>query len=203
MKIKSAEFEFSAPFLRDCPKWALPEVALIGRSNVGKSSLLNALTGRRDLAKVSSTPGKTQLINFFRVNGSWSLVDLPGYGYAEVNKVKRMGFNEAVAEFIMGRPNLRRLLVLIDSRLEPQEIDLEFIRWLDEQRVPFGLVFTKIDKQSASQTRANLEVFQRALAGRRGGVPEILSSSSKTGAGQSEILAYIEKALKEQRRSDG
>lgn len=195
MKIKSAEFELSAPNLRSCPKWVLPEVALIGRSNVGKSSLINALTGRRDLAKVSATPGKTQLMNFFRVNGSWSLVDLPGYGYAQVGQQRRMDFNEAVAEFLAGRANLRRVLVLIDSRLEPQEIDLDFLRWLDGERVPFALVFTKTDKQSASQTRAKIEVYQHAVSGRRGGVPEILASSAKTGAGQKEILAYIAQVL--------
>lgn len=203
MKIKSAEFELSAPNLGSSPKWALPEIALIGRSNVGKSSLINSLTGRRDLAKVSSTPGKTQLINFFRVNGSWSLVDLPGYGYAQVGQQRRMEFNEAVAGFLAGRANLRRVLVLIDSRLEPQEIDLDFLQWLDGERVPFALVFTKTDKQSASQTRAKIEDFRRAVAGRRGGVPDMLSSSAKTGAGQTEILAYIARALTEQRRSDG
>lgn len=203
MKIKSAEFELSAPNLRSCPKWALPEVALIGRSNVGKSSLINLLTGRRDLAKVSATPGKTQLINFFRVNGSWALVDLPGYGYAEVGKQRQMEFNQAVAEFLVGRANLRRVLVLIDSRLEPQAIDLEFLRWLDGERVPFALVFTKTDKQSASQTRAKIDDFSRAVSGRRGGVPDVLASSAKTGAGQSEILTYIAGALTQQRRSDG
>lgn len=203
MKIKSAEFELSAPNLGSSPKWALPEIALIGRSNVGKSSLINSLTGRRDLAKVSSTPGKTQLINFFRVNGSWSLVDLPGYGYAQVGQQRRMEFNEAVAGFLAGRANLRRVLVLIDSRLEPQEIDLDFLQWLDGERVPFALVFTKTDKQSASQTRAKIEDFRRAVAGRRSGVPDMLSSSAKTGAGQTEILAYIARALTEQRRSDG
>lgn len=200
MKIKSAAFEFSAPNLRSCPPWALHEIALIGRSNVGKSSLINSLTGRRDLARVSSTPGKTQLINFFRVNGSWALVDLPGYGYAEVGRERRLGFNEAVAEFLVGRPNLRRVLVLIDSRHEPQAIDLEFLRWLDGERLPFALVMTKVDKQSASQTRANLEALQRAVAGCRAGVPKILTSSAKTHAGQPQILAYLAQALTEQRR---
>ena len=167
---------------------------------MGKSSLINSLTGRRDLAKVSATPGKTQLINFFRVNGSWSLVDLPGYGYAEVAKERRLAFNEAVAEVLVGRPNLRRVLVLIDSRLEPQPIDLEFIRWLDHERLPFALLFTKVDKQSATQTRKNMEVFQRAVSDRPGGIPDILSSSAKTNEGQTQILAYIAQALTEQRR---
>jgi GTP-binding protein len=203
MKIKAAEFELSAPNLRSCPNWALPEVALIGRSNVGKSSLINSLTGQRDLARISATPGKTQLINFYRVNGSWSLVDLPGYGYAEVGQQRRMEFNQAVAEFLAGRANLRRVLVLIDSRLDPQEIDLEFLSWLDDERVPFALVFTKTDKQSASQTRAKIETFHRALSGRRRGLPDTLASSAKDGTGQKEILAYIAQALTEQRRSDG
>jgi GTP-binding protein len=131
MKIKTAVFETSAPDLRSCPKWVLPEFAFIGRSNVGKSSLINALAARRDLAKVSSTPGKTQLINFYVINEAWSIVDLPGYGYAEVGRQRRFEFNAAVAEFLSGRRNLRGVFVLIDSRLEPQAIDFEFLRWLD------------------------------------------------------------------------
>src|SRR5688572_12377441 len=143
MKIKSAEFEVSAPDIRSCPKWALPEFAFIGRSNVGKSSLINLLTERRELAKVSVTPGKTKLINFFVVNGAWSLVDLPGYGYAAVGKQRRLEFNEAVADFISTRRNLRCVFVLIDSRLTPQSIDLEFLRWLSAVEVSFALIFTK------------------------------------------------------------
>ena len=195
MKIKSAQFELSAPNLRSCPNWALPEIALIGRSNVGKSSLINSLTGRRDLAKVSATPGKTQLINFFRVNGSWALVDLPGYGYAEVGLQRRLEFNEAVADFLAGRANLRRVFVLVDSRLEPQPIDLEFLRWLEGVRVSYGLLFTKTDKQSASQTRTCIETFKRALSAWRTEMPDIVSTSSKTGAGRSDVLASIARAL--------
>src|SRR5687767_4951681 len=139
MKIKSAEFEVSAPDIRACPAWALPEFAFIGRSNVGKSSLINLLAERRELAKVSVTPGKTKLINFFVVNGAWSLVDLPGYGYAVIGKQRRLEFNEAVADFISSRRNLRCVFVLIDSRLPAQQIDLDFLSWLEGTHAPFAL----------------------------------------------------------------
>lgn len=192
MKIKSAEFALSAPDLRSAPSWSRPEFALIGRSNVGKSSLINSLAGRRDLAKVSDTPGKTQLINFFVINGAWSLVDLPGYGYAEVGKQRRYDFNVAVADFLAGRANLRGILVLIDSRLPPQAIDLEFLRWLEgAAAVPHALVFTKMDKQSATKGRANVEAFLTATAAGRRPPPPVLTSSSKNGEGRGEILAYI------------
>ena len=203
MKIKSAEFEVSAPDLRACPKWVLPEFALIGRSNVGKSSLINSLTERRDLAKVSDTPGKTKLINFFVINGAWCLVDLPGYGYAEVGKQRRLEFNTAVADFLGGRRNLRTVFVLIDSRLPPQPIDLEFLRWLDSCGAPFALVFTKTDKQSATQTAASIERFKQAVATWRSQPPDILGSSARTGAGRSDILAYIAGILARQNRSAG
>lgn len=195
MKIKSAEFEQSAPDFESCPNWALPEFAFIGRSNVGKSSLINALTNRRDLARVSATPGKTQLINFFRVNGGWSLVDLPGYGYASVGKERRMEFNALVADYLAKRTNLRRVFVLIDSRLEPQAIDLEFLHWLESARVLHTLVFTKTDKQSASQTHLSLDRFKRALAASSGTTPEIIPTSSKTGAGCSSVLAVVQEHL--------
>jgi GTP-binding protein len=203
MKIKTALFETSAPDLRSCPKWALPEFAFIGRSNVGKSSLINALTGRRDLAKVSSTPGKTQLINFYVINGAWSLVDLPGYGYAEVGRQRRLEFNAAVADFLSGRRNLRSVFVLIDSRLEPQAIDLEFLRWLDGCSVPYALVFTKTDKQSATQTRAKMDAFKAALETWRSVLPDQLATSAQTGAGRAEVLAYIAKVLAAHHRTAG
>lgn len=203
MKIKTAEFETSAPDLRSCPKWALPEFAFIGRSNVGKSSLINSLTARRDLAKVSSTPGKTQLINFYVINGAWSLVDLPGYGYAEVGRQRRLEFNAAVADFLSGRRNLRGVFVLIDSRLEPQGIDLEFLRWLDGCTVPYALVFTKTDKQSATQTRAKMDAFKTALGTWRSVLPDQFATSAQTGAGRSELLAYIAKVLASHHRSTG
>jgi GTP-binding protein len=203
MKIKSAEFEVSAPDLRSCPKWALPEFAFIGRSNVGKSSLINRLTERRALAKVSDTPGKTKLFNFFVINGAWCLVDLPGYGYAEVGRQRRLDFNEAVAAFLSGRPNLRCVFVLIDSRLPPQPIDLEFLRWLEGVMVPFALIFTKTDKQSATKSQASIAAFKQTMAEWRSELPDILVSSATTGAGRSDILAHIAATLAKSNRTAG
>lgn len=203
MKIKSAAFEVSAPDLRSCPRWALPEFAFIGRSNVGKSSLINLLTERRDLAKVSNTPGKTKLFNFFVINGAWSLVDLPGYGYAQVGKQRRLEFNEAVATYLADRPNLRSVFVLIDSRLPPQPIDLEFLRWLEGCSVPFALIFTKTDKQSATQTQASVAAFKRALSEWRSVLPDILLSSSPTRTGRGAILAHIAATLARHNRTTG
>jgi GTP-binding protein len=201
MKIKSAVFERSATDLASCPRWALPEFAFIGRSNVGKSSLINSLTQRRDLAKVSNTPGKTQLINFFVINGTWSLVDLPGYGYAKLAQVQRFDFNESSADFLEGRRNLRRVFVLLDSRLPPQAIDLEFVRWLDATRVPFACVFTKTDKQSASHAQVNVELFKQQMAEWRADMPGVFLTSARTGSGRTELLGYIEQALAEKLRA--
>lgn len=195
MKIASARFEVSAPDLKACPKWALPEFAFIGRSNVGKSSLINLLCERRSLAKVSDAPGKTQLINFFVVNGSWCLVDLPGYGFAAVAKYRRNEFNVAVADYLSGRRSLQHVFVLIDSRLPPQPIDLEFLQWLEGERVPFALIFTKIDKQSSSKGQANVQAFREAMGAWRSEMPEMFASSSKSHAGRIEVLAYIEGIL--------
>lgn len=191
MQIHRAEFKTSAPDLRSAPAWALPEFALIGRSNVGKSSLVNLLTGRRDLAKVSEVPGKTQLLNFFSIDNRWSLVDLPGYGYAQVSRQKRFEFNQAVADYIVQRDNLRLVFVLIDSRLPPQAIDLEFLHWIREAGVPFALVFTKTDKQSASQTRTNVDTFKRTLTEQGFAVPNVLLTSSTKKAGRGEVLNFI------------
>lgn len=201
MKIKSAEFEVSAPNLRGCPEWALPEFAMIGRSNVGKSSLINLLTERRDLAKVSDTPGKTKLINFFVINRAWALVDLPGYGYAEVGKQRRLEFNEAVADFIGQRRQLQLVLVLIDSRLPPQRIDLDFLRWIGGCRVSYALVFTKADKQSATKTQENVNVFLRAVAEWQEVPPEFVVSSAKSGTGRAAVLALIAAVLAKNNRS--
>ena len=197
MKIKSAEFKKSAPDLSLCPNWNWPEFAFIGRSNVGKSSLINVLADRRDLAKVSATPGKTRLMNFFLIDGRWVLVDLPGYGYAKVGQQQRADFNEAVADFLSKRPNLRQVFVLIDSRLPPQAIDLDFVQWLETCEVPYALVFTKTDKQSASQTREKVEAFQRAIAAWRAESPPIFTTSSKSGSGRGDILAAIGSLLRE------
>lgn len=203
MKIKSAEFDVSAPDLRSCPKWALPEFAFIGRSNVGKSSLINSLTDRRELAKVSVTPGKTQLINFFVINGAWSLVDLPGYGYAKVGRQRRLEFNEAVAGFISGRRNLRCVFVLIDSRLEPQPIDIEFLRWIESIKVPYALIYTKTDKQSSTQTESNIAAFKKVMSEWREELPDLLISSAKTGVGRTAVLNYIEATLAKANRTTG
>ncbi len=203
MKIKTAVFEVSAPGLDLCPKWALPEFAFIGRSNVGKSSLINLLAERRELAKVSDLPGKTRLINFYVMNDRWSLVDLPGYGYAHVSKKERIGFNDAVAEFLEQRRNLARVFVLIDSRLPPQAIDLEFVEWLGRCRAPHVLVFTKTDKQSAAKTEANIALFKAQIAKWRSDPPEVFLSSARTKTGRTEILGCIEAVLADKNRATG
>ncbi len=196
MKIKSAIFETSASALEGAPRLALPEFAFIGRSNVGKSSLLNLLAEKRDLARVSDRPGKTQLMNFYCMNLNWRLVDLPGYGYAHVAKTKRADFNQAAADYITGRENLRGVFVLIDSRLEPQAIDLDFLEWLTDTGVRFAVIFTKIDKQSRSQTQANIARFTAAAAlDELDPAPVYFASSAKTKAGRSDILKYIEQQL--------
>ena len=201
MKIKSATFEQSAPDLDTCPASSLPEFPFIGRSNVGKSSLINMLCERRDLAKVSVTPGKTKLINFFLINGTWSLVDLPGYGYAKVGQQQREAFNNAVADYLEQRTNIVRVFVLIDSRLPPQKIDLEFINWLGGCGIAFALIFTKSDKLSETQVRANVDVFTNKLKEEWDDLPPIFTCSSKSKRGRNEILGYIEKMLQETKRS--
>ncbi len=195
MKITSAEFHTSAPDITTCPVSNRPEYAFIGRSNVGKSSLINMLTNHSHLAKVSGTPGKTQLINFFTINNRWTLVDLPGYGYAKVNKGTRHEFNQAVADFLEERSTLTMVFVLIDSRLPPQTIDLEFIRWLATTEVAFDLVFTKADKQSATQTTSKVAEFKRALKATGIELPQCYVSAATTGKGRNEILARISELL--------
>ncbi len=197
MKIKSAEFKTSATEVASCPNWAVPEFGFVGRSNVGKSSLINMITGRRDLAKVSATPGKTQLLNFFLINGQWGLVDMPGYGYAAVGKERRADFGQMVAAFVAERSNLKRIFVLIDSRLEPQRIDLEFLQWLEGTAVPFALIFTKADKLGPVRLLANIEDYKKALGAWRSVMPDILVSSAEKGTGRAEILSYIDAKLAE------
>jgi GTP-binding protein len=199
MKIKSSEFDRSAPNLQSCPQSPFPEFAFIGRSNVGKSSLINLLTERRELAKVSDTPGKTKLINFFRINGSWNLVDLPGYGYANVSKTQRADFNEAVADYIEQREKLRLVFALIDSRLEPQKIDLEFLGWLEGTGKPFALIFTKTDKLSATQAQTNIAHFTKTVFAGRTDLPRMFATSAKTKHGRMEILKFIETMLAERK----
>ncbi len=195
MKITSAVFEISAPDLAACPVSARPEFAFIGRSNVGKSSLINLLVERRDLARVSDLPGKTRLINFFKINGRWDLVDLPGYGYAATDKRERILFTDAVSDYLAKRANLRGVFVLIDSRHPPQAVDLDFLSWMALRPAPWVLVFTKTDKQSATQTQASIERFKLALMEQRIALPAVFRSSAKTRTGRGEILAHIEQML--------
>lgn len=191
MQIKSAAFHISAPNVGGAPAWDMPEFAFIGRSNVGKSSLINMLSNKDGLAKVSATPGKTRLLNFFIMNGSWCLVDLPGYGFAKVAKSEKVDFNESAGDYLATRPQLRRVFVLIDSRLPPQRIDLEFLLWLGDTGVPFALIFTKSDKQSAAKTCKSVETFLAAMPGHLQGVPPVIVSSSKDREGRLDILRLI------------
>ena len=195
MQIKSAIFNMSARNLEACPDWNRPEFAFIGRSNVGKSSMINMLTNKDALAKVSATPGKTQLLNFFVINETWSLVDLPGYGYAKVAKSEKINFNESVGDYIEQRDNLRLVFVLIDSRLPPQPIDLDFITWLAGCAVPFTLVFTKADKQSIGKTQACIANFIASVSEFLSEAPPVIISSSKTRDGRVGILKSIEQHL--------
>lgn len=188
MRVQSAEFERSFARAGDCPADAVPEIAFIGRSNVGKSSLLNLLTGQKKLARVSQTPGCTQLVNFFRINRDFRFVDLPGYGFAKVPKGGRAFFQQLVADYLLERPNLRCVFVLIDSRLEPQRIDLEFLAWLAETGRAFDLVFTKTDKLKPAKIEKNIAAFLEAIAPCH---PEFHRSSALDGTGRHEILRRI------------
>lgn len=191
MKIKSARFALSTAGLDDCPPAELPEFAFIGRSNVGKSSLLNKLCNQKALAKVSGKPGHTRTINFFVVNETWCLVDLPGYGYAKAAKSERFRFNDFVADYLEFREGLTHVFVLIDSRLEPQKLDIEFVTWLVEKQVPFSLVFTKSDKSKPGRVKANRELFLETLAEHVDGTPPTFITSAKTGEGRMDILKAI------------
>ena len=173
----------------------MPEFAFIGRSNVGKSSLLNMLAGKRGLARVSTTPGFTKLINVFTMNRTWRLVDLPGYGYAHVARKDMAQFNQAVAEYLLHRPNLYCVFALIDSGLSPQKIDLEFVEWLAINSIPFVLVFTKTDRVKAAKVRANIEAFQEELSARCEDLPLIFTCSAETKEGRAELLGVIEEAM--------
>lgn len=192
MIIKSAQLEASAPTLAAAPAGALPEFAFIGRSNVGKSSLINMLVERRDLAHVSATPGKTRLLNFFRINNTWRLVDLPGYGFAKGTKTSRADFNVAVADYLEQGPNVAHVFVLIDAGLPPQRIDIEFLRWIDGVEVAYSVVFTKADKVSRGKMLANKAHLQRELAAAGVTMPETFSVSAHTRDGRRELLAFID-----------
>ncbi|MCC8089368.1 MAG: ribosome biogenesis GTP-binding protein YihA/YsxC [Rikenellaceae bacterium] len=195
MIIKTAEFKCSSAKVEQCPVGDMPEYAFIGRSNVGKSSLINMLTGHKGLAKVSGTPGKTALINHFTINGEWYLVDLPGYGYAKVSKDKRRGFSDIIGNYILNREEMSYLFVLVDSRLEPQKIDLEFMNLLDIHGIEYGLIFTKTDKLSDNKIVSNVTKYKKTLQSVRGAVPQIFISSSDKKTGREEILDFIENSI--------
>lgn len=193
MKIKSAEFVISNTDVQKCPKERIPEYAFIGRSNVGKSSLINMLTGRKSLAKTSGRPGKTQLINHFKINDSWFLVDLPGYGYAKVSKKDRSLFAKFIYEYLEKRENLVCTFVLVDSRHDPQKIDMLFMEWLGKNQIPFVIVFTKMDKLTSSQLNKNLSKYKSEMLKTWEEIPQTFMSSAESGLGKLEIVNYIDR----------
>lgn len=192
MIIQSAEFICSNTRLDQLPEANRPEYAFIGRSNVGKSSLINAMTNRKNLAKTSRTPGKTQLINHFLINNEWYLVDLPGYGFAKASKKDRASWEIFIRRYLRNRSNLQCVLVLIDSRLEPQKIDLEFCCWLGEEGIPFVLVFTKSDKQSGVKSDKNMAKFRKALLQWFEEVPPLFLTSSENRQGCEDVLNFVD-----------
>ena len=196
MEITSAEFVISNTDVKKCPAGIFPEYAFIGRSNVGKSSLINMLTARKGLAMTSATPGKTMLINHFLINKNWYLVDLPGYGYARRGQKGKDQIRTIIEDYILEREQLTNLFVLIDCRHEPQKIDLEFMEWLGENEIPFSLIFTKIDKISKGRLQENLKVYQTKLLESWEELPPILLSSSEKKEGRDKILNYIDEINK-------
>lgn len=203
MKIDTATFRISAQTLEDCPPSRLPEFAFVGRSNVGKSSLINMLTARNELAKTSSKPGRTRLINFFDINGAWTLVDLPGYGFAKVSRTQQYEFNINVSAYLTQRPNLKRVFALVDSRLEPQESDLAFIQWLHENGVPFSVVFTKTDKSSDFTLTDHTQQFIEQLKAWGVEMSGSFSCSAKTAKGKGKLLQFIESHLPKKTKTKG
>lgn len=192
MEIKSARFVISNTDIRKCPQDGKPEYAFIGRSNVGKSSLINMLTRQNKLAMTSSTPGKTLLINHFLLNDAWYLVDLPGYGYAKRGKSQQEKLKDIISSYILYREQMTLLFVLIDSRHAPQKIDLEFIEWLGENGVPFSIIFTKADKLTRTQLHANIKSYKETLLQQWEELPPIFITSSEQSTGRNELLEYID-----------
>lgn len=201
MEIKTAEFKVSNSDFRKCPAGNLPEFAFIGRSNVGKSSLINMLTGRKALAMTSATPGKTLLINHFLINNSWYLVDLPGYGFAKLGKSGREELRRIISSYILHREQLTNLFVLIDSRIPPQAIDLEFIEWLGHNGVPFSIIFTKADKPNSQKLQQNQQAFLDRLAEQWEELPPYYVTSSAAKNGREAVLDHIEDILEQVRNA--
>lgn len=191
MEIKSAKFEISNSDVRKCPATNMHEYAFIGRSNVGKSSLINMLTRHKGLALTSAMPGKTMLINHFLINGSWYIVDLPGYGYARRGKEGREQLRKIIEDYILERPQMTNLFVLVDSRHEPQKIDLEFMSWLGENEIPFSIVFTKLDKMGPLAGKAKIDEYCKKLSEYWEELPPLFATSSADGRGREELLDYI------------
>ena len=196
MEIKKSEFCISAPRPSMCPQDGKAEYAFIGRSNVGKSSLINMLCNHKGLAKTSATPGKTLLINHFIINDEWYLVDLPGYGYAKRSKTERQKLEQMISSYILQREQLVNVFVLIDIRIEPQQIDLEFIDWLGSSQIPFSIVFTKADKLSTTKAKANVEKYMEKLSESWEEMPPYFITSSEKKTGRDEVLDYIEQINK-------
>jgi GTP-binding protein len=192
MKIKTAEFVISNTDYRICPAPRMAEYAFIGRSNVGKSSLINAIVDKKNLAKTSGKPGKTQLINHFIINKEWYLVDLPGFGYAKISKTKRAEFHDMISEYLLNRTSLMCLFVLIDSRHKPQDIDKEFMQWLSEKGIPFVMVFTKVDKIGKVVLAKNIGAYKAEMLKAWGELPQIFITSAEKKTGTKEICDFIE-----------
>lgn len=191
-EIKEVEFVKSSPDVKSCPDTDIPEYAFVGRSNVGKSSLINYLANRHKLAKTSGDPGRTRLINHFIVNKSWHLVDLPGYGYAKVSKSDRASFLKIIYSYLLNRKSLICLFLLIDCRHKPQSNDLEFMRWLGKNQVPFVICFTKTDKLSSSELNKAMKSYKQTLLKEWESLPQIFYSSTTQNRGRTEILSFIE-----------
>jgi GTP-binding protein len=200
MKITRATFVVSNTDHTLCPKDDRPEFAFIGRSNVGKSSLINMLTGNKNLAKTSGRPGKTQLINHFLINDDWFLVDLPGYGYAKASKVQREKWERFIADYLTKREQLLNVFVLLDSRLEPQKIDIEFMNWCGEKEIPFAMVFTKIDKLSSSALQKNLVQYKKEMLKYWEALPPVFTTSSESAFGKEKLLNYIGQIIENVKR---
>ena len=197
MEITSAEFVISNTDVKKCPAGTFPEYAFIGRSNVGKSSLINMLTARKGLAMTSATPGKTMLINHFLINKNWYLVDLPGYGYARRGQKGKDQIRTIIEDYILEREQMTNLFLLIDSRLEPQKIDLEFMEWLGENGIPFSIIFTKADKLKSGRLKMNINAYLRELSKQWEELPPYFISSSENRTGRTEILDYIQSINKD------